>query len=92
MAAKEARDQTIEIWKQTKLASGKKNKITWRWAKRGTLPSAPHDQTIVGGFPSAAAKFSASGGRIRLMCGLAAVLFPHQPVDQPERQNSTGKP
>ena len=23
---------------------GQKNKITWRWAKRGTRPSAPHDQ------------------------------------------------
>jgi hypothetical protein len=25
---------------------GKKNKITRRWAKRGTRPSAPHDQRI----------------------------------------------
>ena len=75
-----------------KLASGKKNKITWRRANRGTWPSAPHDQTIVGGFPSAAAKFSASGGRILLICDLAAVLVPHQPVDQAERQNSAREP
>ena len=41
-------------------------------------------------FPSAAAKLSPGGGRIRLMFGLSPVLLPHQPVDQPERQNSRG--
>jgi Protein of unknown function (DUF2924) len=41
----------------SKARVGQKNKITWRWAKRGTRPSAPHDQTIVGGFPSAAQSF-----------------------------------
>src|SRR3984893_8003612 len=45
----------------------------------------------VEGFPSAAAKSSVSGGQIRLMRALRPVLLPHQPVDQPERQNSKGK-
>ncbi len=35
---------TIEIWFQDEARIGQKNKITRRWAKRGTRPSAPHDQ------------------------------------------------
>ena len=34
----------IEIWFQDEARIGQKNKITRRWAKRGTRPSAPHDQ------------------------------------------------
>ena len=34
----------IEIWFQDEARVGQKNKITRRWAKRGTRPSAPHDQ------------------------------------------------
>src|ERR1022692_2582000 len=36
--------QTIEIWFQDEARIGQKNKITRRWAKRGTRPSAPRDQ------------------------------------------------
>jgi hypothetical protein len=35
---------TIEIWFADEARIGQKNKITRRWAKRGTRPSAPHDQ------------------------------------------------
>src|SRR3989442_9255527 len=35
---------TIEIWFADEARVGQKNKITRRWAKRGTLPSAPRDQ------------------------------------------------
>src|SRR5260370_16774256 len=35
---------TIEIWFAVEARIGKKNKITRRWAKRGTRPSAPRDQ------------------------------------------------
>ncbi len=35
---------TIEIWWQDEARIGQKNKITRRWAKRGTRPSAPRDQ------------------------------------------------
>src|SRR2546421_6722052 len=35
---------TIEIWFAAEARIGKKNKITRRWAKRGTRPSAPRDQ------------------------------------------------
>ena len=34
----------IEIWFADEARIGQKNKITRRWAKRGTRPSAPHDQ------------------------------------------------
>ena len=34
----------IEIWFADEARIGQKNKITSRWARRGTRPSAPHDQ------------------------------------------------
>ena len=34
----------IELWWQDEARVGQKNKITRRWAPRGTRPSAPHDQ------------------------------------------------
>jgi transposase len=34
----------IEIWFPDEARIGQKNKITRRWAKRGSRPSAPHDQ------------------------------------------------
>ena len=34
----------VEIWWQDEARVGQKNKITRRWAKRGTRPSAPRDQ------------------------------------------------
>ena len=44
IAAREAADKPIEIWFQDEARIGQKNKITRRWARRGTRPSAPHDQ------------------------------------------------
>ncbi len=34
----------VEVWFGDKARIGQKNKITRRWAKRGSRPSAPHDQ------------------------------------------------
>ena len=34
----------IELWWQDEARVGQKNKITRRWAKQGTRPTAPHDQ------------------------------------------------
>ena len=34
----------IELWWHDEARIGQKNKITRRWARRGTRPSAPHDQ------------------------------------------------
>ena len=39
-----ARGKLIEIWFQDEARIGQKNKITRRWAKRGTRPSAARDQ------------------------------------------------
>jgi hypothetical protein len=44
IAAREAGGKPIEIWFQDEARVGQKNKITRRWARRGTRPSAPHDQ------------------------------------------------
>lgn len=38
------RQKRLEIWFEDEASIGQKNKITHRWAKRGTRPSAPHDQ------------------------------------------------
>jgi len=40
----------IEIWFQDEARVGQKNKITRRWAKRGTRPSAPHDQRTISSY------------------------------------------
>ena len=37
-------DTEIELWWQDEARIGQKNKITRRWAKRGTRPRAPKDQ------------------------------------------------
>src|SRR6185437_2168652 len=45
IARKKALDRdTIEIWFGDEARIGQKNKITRRWARRGTRPSAPRDQ------------------------------------------------
>ena len=46
IAAGAARGKRVEIWFQDEARIGEKNKITRRWARRGTRPSAPHDQRI----------------------------------------------
>ena len=40
----EAGGKPLEIWFADEARIGQKNKITRRWAKRGTRPSAPRDQ------------------------------------------------
>ncbi len=44
IAVREAGGKDIELWFQDEARIGQKNKITRRWAKRGTRPAAPHDQ------------------------------------------------
>ena len=34
----------VELWFQDEARIGQKNKITRRWARRGTRPRAPRDQ------------------------------------------------
>jgi hypothetical protein len=44
IATKQVAGTPIEVWWQDEARIGQKNKITRRWARRGTRPSAPHDQ------------------------------------------------
>ncbi len=44
IARRRAAGATIEIWFQDEARIGQKNKITRRWARRGTRPRASHDQ------------------------------------------------
>jgi DDE superfamily endonuclease len=44
IAKAEASGKAIEIWFADEARIGQKNKITRRWALRGTRPSAPKDQ------------------------------------------------
>ena len=41
---REGEGAKVQIWFQDEARIGQKNKITRRWARRGTRPSAPHDQ------------------------------------------------
>jgi DDE superfamily endonuclease len=41
---KDVAPEHIEVWFADEARIGQKNKITRRWAKRGTRPSAPADQ------------------------------------------------
>src|SRR5215475_6056029 len=34
----------IEVWFQDEMRVGQKNKLTYRWAKKGSRPRAVHDQ------------------------------------------------
>ncbi|WP_085632666.1 IS630 family transposase [Marivita cryptomonadis] len=43
-------DTAIEVWFQDEARVGQKNKITRRSAKRGTRPSAPHDQRTISSY------------------------------------------
>ena len=44
IAGQQAEGVKIEVWFQDEARIGQKNKITRRWAKRGTRPRALHDQ------------------------------------------------
>ena len=44
IATDKAGGKPVEIWFADEARVGQKNKITRRWAKRGTRPSAPKDQ------------------------------------------------
>ncbi len=44
IAADQADGKPVEIWFADEARVGQKNKITRRWARRGTRPSAPKDQ------------------------------------------------
>ena len=42
--AKLAPGTPVEIWFQDEMRLGQKNKLTYRWARKGSRPRAAHDQ------------------------------------------------
>ena len=42
--AKLALGTPIEVWCQDEMRVGQKNKLTYRWARKGSRPRAIHDQ------------------------------------------------
>src|SRR5262245_942483 len=39
-----APDTPVEVWFQDEMRVGQKNKLTYRWARKGSRPPAAHDQ------------------------------------------------
>src|SRR5437763_13102265 len=39
-----APDTPVEVWFQDEMRVGQKNKLTYRWARKGSRPRAAHDQ------------------------------------------------
>ncbi len=42
--AKLAPGTAVEVWFQDEMRVGQKNKLTYRWARKGSRPQAAHDQ------------------------------------------------
>src|SRR5256885_15081393 len=42
--AQVAPDTPVEVWFQDEMRVGQKNKLTYRWARKGSRPRAAHDQ------------------------------------------------
>jgi transposase len=65
----------IEVWFQDEARVGQKNKITRRWAKRGTRPCAPRDQrtqsTYI--FGAICPKMGKGAGLVLPFCNSAAM-------------------
>jgi transposase len=75
IAHAKAAGKKIEIWFGDEARVGQKNKITRRWALRGTRPSAPHDQRtqstyIFGAICPAEGK---AAGLVLPFCNIAAM-------------------
>jgi len=51
----------IEVWFADEARIGQKNKITRRWARHGSRPSAPHDQRTAPSYRREAVMVAAKG-------------------------------
>ena len=77
IARREAAGARIEIWFQDEARIGQKNKITRRWARRGTRPRAPHDQRTKSAyiFGAICPKEGKGAGLILPFCNSAAMVL-----------------
>ncbi len=71
----------IELWFQDEARVGQKNKITRRWARRGTRPSAPHDQRTQSAFARSLEPMAFTGSLFGAICPAkgkgAGLVMPH---------------
>jgi transposase len=67
----------IEVWFQDEARVGQKNKITRRWARRGTRPTAPHDQRTRSAylFGAICPARGAAAGLVLPRCNTAAMVL-----------------
>jgi DDE superfamily endonuclease len=72
----EARE--IEVWFGDEARVGQKNKITRRWAKRGSRPSAPKDQRTASAYMFGA--ICPEGGQGRGACAATLRYAGHEPA------------
>ena len=65
----------IEVWFADEARVGQKNKITRRWAKRGTRPAAPRDQRTTSTyiFGAVCPKHGKGAGLVLPRCNIAAM-------------------
>ena len=65
----------IEVWFADEARIGQKNKITRRWAKRGTRPAAPRDQRTTSTyiFGAICPKQGKGAGLVLPRCNIAAM-------------------
>ena len=75
IAAREADGKAVEIWFQDEARIGQKNKITRRWARRGTRPRAPHDQRTCSAyiFGAICPELGKAAGLVLPRCNTAAM-------------------
>ena len=66
----------IEIWFSDEARIGQKNKITRRWAKRGTRPSAPRDQRTASTYIFGAVCPKDGKGAALILPALVGLLVP----------------
>jgi transposase len=70
----------IEIWFQDEARIGQKNKITRRWAKRGTRPSAPHDQRTRSPYGAICPARGVGAALVLPSCNTAAMILHLQEI------------
>ncbi len=77
IARRKAAGARIEIWFQDEARIGQKNKITRRWARRGTRPRAPHDQRTRSAyiFGAICPKEGKAAGLVLPFCNSAAMTL-----------------
>ncbi len=67
----------IEVWFQDEMRVGQKNKLTYKWARKGTRPRADHDQNTRSAHLCGAICLERSAGAALVLpaCNTAAMKY-----------------